>query len=93
MQPGQFTLRRSFVAIALIALGCFGITLLLPGRYAATVHSDGFKLVACLCIWGSLIWIGAGVGLLLDRWREGAVIGGLLELIIVNAYMFFWFPA
>ena len=33
MQPGQFTLRRSFAAMALIAVGCFGLTLWILGRW------------------------------------------------------------
>jgi hypothetical protein len=88
MQPGQFTIRRALASTALIAVGCFGLSMWIPGRFAG-LESGAIKLVAASCAWTAFIWIGVGVGLPFNRWRAGAGIGfvvqevpGFLEVLL-----------
>ena len=85
MQPGQFTLKRVMLSTALIAVGCFGLSLVLPGRY----DSSQFVLTRMaygFCVWGALVWIGSGIGLLFNNWRTGAVIGWSVQVVAFLGY-------
>ena len=82
MQPGQFTIRRALASTALIAVGCFGLSMWIPGRFAG-LESGAIKLVAASCAWTAFIWIGVGVGLPFNRWRAGAGIGFVVQEVLV----------
>jgi hypothetical protein len=77
----QFTLKRLLIATALIAVGCFGISLM--PRWDDVPHHWIVRGSSGLLIWTSLGWIGAGVGLLFGRCRECAGAGVLLTIVFL----------
>ena len=84
MQPGQSTLGRSFVAMALIAVGCFGLSLWIPESWRGRPYGP-LNLVDVICGLTACCWIFAGIGLLAGRWMAGAVLGVLQQVIFLVA--------
>ncbi len=75
MSPLQFSLSRRLGAVAciLLALACWSATL-------AMNPPEPYAICAGLVVGGSLVLLGGGMGLLVQRGLAGAIIGGLLGL-------------
>jgi hypothetical protein len=68
--------------MALIAVGCYGLSMWAPDRFAG-LESGPLKLVAFSYAWTAFIWIGVGVGLPFNRWKEGAGAGVLMQFVLL----------
>jgi hypothetical protein len=86
MHPGQFTIKRLFVSTALVAVGCIGFSLWMPGRYRA-IDSELVQIITITFGWACGVWMGAGIGHLFNHWKRGARIGAIAQVVILF-YMF-----
>jgi hypothetical protein len=87
MKPGQFTLKRALASTALIAVGCLGLSLWIPGRFDA-INDAPLRIIVATCGWSCCVWIGAGIGLLFNRTQDGAgwgVLGQIALLLSVGS--------
>jgi hypothetical protein len=77
--------------MALIAVGCFGISLWMHEKPYQN-HFDAILFAYAAFSRTCLAWIGAAVGLLYSNWRAGALIGIVVEAVAVVAYTFSVMP-
>jgi hypothetical protein len=86
MEPGQFTLKRAMLSTALIAVGCFGISLWTRGdSHSRPINL--YTLTLALFAQSCLMWIGAGLGTLFNKWRTGALIGWAVQVVAFLGYI------
>jgi hypothetical protein len=83
MQPGQFTLKRAMVSTVVIAIGCFGLSMLVQGR-VASIEYEPMRLVASFFACTACIWITAGVGTLFNRWPGRPWFGIVMQIILLR---------
>lgn len=80
--PFRFHVRTLLAATAMVALGCYGFTMWLPGRFIA-IDSFVVKLMSATLAWTCCVWIGAGIGLLFQRPSNGALFGIVAQALLV----------
>jgi hypothetical protein len=76
----QVALKNVFASVALIAVGCSGITVWMQRDSLPDVAL--IQMPVGLLAWSPLLWIGAGIGSLFGRWKEGAGCGVLATWLI-----------
>jgi hypothetical protein len=81
MNPGQFTIKRALASTALIAVGCLGLSMWVPGRFDAIDYGP-MKTAIFICESSCCIWISAGVGLLFNRMSGGALAGLVMQAFL-----------
>jgi hypothetical protein len=74
------------VFIALIAVGCLGLSMWMPGRFEG-IKTELMRLLASLCACTACGWLGGGVGLLFGRWRTCIVIGLVMQYLLVVGFV------
>jgi hypothetical protein len=79
MKLGQFTLKRSLGAMALISVGFLGLSMWLPGRLDFT-QWDPLTIFYIACACTCIVWLGAGIGLLFGRMDAGIILGFFAQL-------------
>ena len=89
MRAGQFTLMRAMFSMVFFGVGFLGIAMWIPERFES-IKSVPLMHGAAILSWNYLFWIGAGIGVLWNRWREGIIAGGLIQYAIWFYSIFFY---